>query len=122
LTVSLFLVIGRLLVGADNDIAAADLLAALSLPLYVLFVLLAMVYVTYMHGFYGQTLGQRLFGLRVLTTHGEELGYLNAFFRFVTTCFAAGLLGLGILWIAVDPNKQGWHDKVARTVIVRAKF
>ena len=26
---------------------------------------------------------------------------------------------IGILWIAFDKRKQGWHDKVARTVVIR---
>ncbi|HUP48559.1 MAG TPA: RDD family protein [Thermoanaerobaculia bacterium] len=26
--------------------------------------------------------------------------------------------GLGYIWIAFDPRKQGWHDKLARTVVV----
>lgn len=30
-------------------------------------------------------------------------------------------LGLGIFWVAFDPRKQGWHDKLARTVVVRKK-
>lgn len=28
-------------------------------------------------------------------------------------------LGLGILWVAFDKKKQGWHDKLAGTVVVR---
>jgi uncharacterized RDD family membrane protein YckC len=28
---------------------------------------------------------------------------------------------LGFLWIAWDSKKQGWHDKVAHTVVVRPK-
>lgn len=28
-------------------------------------------------------------------------------------------LGLGILWVAFDRRKQGWHDKLAGTVVVR---
>ena len=28
---------------------------------------------------------------------------------------------LGFLWIAWDPRKQGWHDKLAGTVVVRPK-
>jgi uncharacterized RDD family membrane protein YckC len=28
-------------------------------------------------------------------------------------------LFMGFLWIAWDPRKQGWHDKLARTVVVR---
>ena len=30
-------------------------------------------------------------------------------------------LFLGILWVAFDPRKQGWHDKLAGTVVVRRK-
>ncbi|HKF94921.1 MAG TPA: RDD family protein, partial [Gammaproteobacteria bacterium] len=30
-------------------------------------------------------------------------------------------LGLGFLWIAFDKRKQGWHDKLAATVVVRPK-
>ena len=30
-------------------------------------------------------------------------------------------LGLGIIWIAFDRRKQGWHDKLAGTVVVRRK-
>jgi uncharacterized RDD family membrane protein YckC len=27
----------------------------------------------------------------------------------------------GIIWVAFDPRKQGWHDRLARTVVVRAR-
>ena len=30
-------------------------------------------------------------------------------------------LGLGLFWIAFDRRKQAWHDKLAGTVVVRAK-
>ena len=28
-------------------------------------------------------------------------------------------LGLGFFWVAWDPRKQGWHDKLANTVVIR---
>jgi len=28
-------------------------------------------------------------------------------------------LCLGLIWVAFDPRKQGWHDKLAGTVVVR---
>ena len=28
-------------------------------------------------------------------------------------------LGLGFFWVAWDPKKQGWHDKLADTVVIR---
>lgn len=30
-------------------------------------------------------------------------------------------LCLGFLWVAFDARKQGWHDKLARTVVVRRR-
>jgi uncharacterized RDD family membrane protein YckC len=30
-------------------------------------------------------------------------------------------LGFGFLWIAIDARKQGWHDKMANTVVVRPR-
>lgn len=27
----------------------------------------------------------------------------------------------GVLWVAFDPRKQGWHDKLAGTVVVRPR-
>ena len=42
---------------------------------------------------------------------GRYLGYFPALLIF----------GLGYIWIAFDPKKQGWHDKLARTVVVSRK-
>jgi len=39
--------------------------------------------------------------------------------RYVTYFLAAMPLGLGLLWVAFDPRKQGWHDKLAGTVVIR---
>ena len=41
--------------------------------------------------------------------------YIVRYFSY----FLSGLpLGLGALWVAFDPRKQGWHDKLASTVVV----
>ena len=39
--------------------------------------------------------------------------------RYVAYFVAVLPLGLGILWVAFDKRKQGWHDKLAGTVVVR---
>lgn len=28
-------------------------------------------------------------------------------------------LGLGFVWVAIDPRKQGWHDKLASTLVIK---
>ncbi|MBZ2208303.1 RDD family protein [Massilia soli] len=30
-------------------------------------------------------------------------------------------LFLGLIWVGIDPRKQGWHDKMAGTVVVKRK-
>lgn len=30
-------------------------------------------------------------------------------------------LGLGLIWVAFDPRKQGFHDKLAGTVVIRRR-
>ena len=39
--------------------------------------------------------------------------------RYLAFLMAGLPLGLGIIWVAFDKRKQGWHDKLAGTVVVR---
>ena len=39
--------------------------------------------------------------------------------RYVMALVAIACLGVGYLYIAIDPCKQGWHDKLVRTLVVR---
>ncbi len=41
---------------------------------------------------------------------------IGRYFAYFAACIP---LGLGILWVAFDKKKQGWHDKLAGTVVVR---
>jgi len=36
-------------------------------------------------------------------------------------CYYVALLpvGIGIIWVGIDKRKQGWHDKIAGTVVIR---
>ena len=41
--------------------------------------------------------------------------------RYVSYYVSTVPLFLGLIWVAFDPRKQGWHDKIAGTVVVRKK-
>ena len=41
--------------------------------------------------------------------------------RYVGYLLSILPLGLGFIWIAFDKRKQGWHDKLSGTVVVRKK-
>lgn len=39
--------------------------------------------------------------------------------RYLAYFVATLPLGLGIIWVGIDKRKQGWHDKLAGTVVLR---
>lgn len=41
--------------------------------------------------------------------------------RYLGYYLSALPLGLGFLWVAFDARKQGWHDKLAGTVVIRSR-
>ena len=68
----------------------------------------------------GGTLGQRILGLHVVdAATGQNIGIGRAFGRFVGYVISAIALYIGLIWVAFDSRKQGWHDKIASTYVVR---
>ena len=61
----------------------------------------------------------RALRLRVIRTDGTYMSVGRAFLRNVGFGISALVLGIGLLWVAFDPNKQGWHDKMADTYVVK---
>jgi hypothetical protein len=69
----------------------------------------------------GQTPGKRALGIRVIRLDGRRIGWWIAFERFggYAASIWTGLLGfLQILW---DRNRQGFHDKLAETVVISVR-
>ncbi len=52
---------------------------------------------------------------------GATPGIGQCIVRYVGYIASTLTLGIGYLWIAIDSRKQGWHDKMAGTVVVRRK-
>ena len=66
------------------------------------------------------TLGQRMLGLHVVdAATGQNIGIGRAIGRFIGYVISALALDIGLIWVAFDPRKQGWHDKIASTFVVR---
>ena len=66
----------------------------------------------------GQTVGMRFLGLRVVGTDNQLIGYGTALIRWLGLVVSFSVLFLGVIWVAFDPKKQGWHDKLASTCVV----
>ena len=84
--------------------------------------LIGLAYYLYFWSSYGhgQTLGNRALGIRVVKTSGSELTLIDAFIRYVGLILSCIVVFIGVIWVAFDPNKQGWHDKIASTYVVKA--
>jgi len=69
--------------------------------------------------FRGATPGKMLFGARIVdarTLGAPSTGQLiGRYFAYILSILP---LMLGFLWIAFDKRKQGFHDKLARTVVI----
>lgn len=71
---------------------------------------------------FGRTLGMAPFGLRILrSTDGSRLGPGRAIVRFFGLLLSFLVFFIGVIWVAADSRKQGWHDKLAGTVVVRPR-
>ena len=68
----------------------------------------------------GQTPGKSLMGVRVVKTNGQPIGILDAVIRYIGYYINTFLLFLGWLWAVFDSRNQGFHDKLAGTVVVNA--
>ncbi len=53
-------------------------------------------------------------------TFGKASGG-QSFVRYLGYFLSLIPFGLGFLWIAFDSRKQGWHDKLAGTVVIKGK-
>jgi uncharacterized RDD family membrane protein YckC len=92
-------------------------------PFYPAYGLSQLFSIAYFVGFWtwrGQTPGMMLLGLRVAReSDGTSPGLARSILRYVGYLISGAVLFLGFIWIAFDSRKQGWHDKIAGTVVVR---
>ena len=52
---------------------------------------------------------------------GGKLSVAQCVGRYFAYIPATLLLFLGLVWVGIDKRKQGWHDKLAGTVVIRNK-
>jgi len=81
--------------------------------------IVALAYFSAMWAWKGTTIGGIVLGLKVVRFDGQPLTFPVALIRGLAAAFSIVVLFLGILWIAWDPEKQGWHDKIAGTVVLK---
>lgn len=82
--------------------------------------LITILYNIILLSLFGQTLGKKALSLKVINQSGNKLAFVEALIReSIGKWVSYYILGLGYLWILIDPNRRAWHDKIAKTQVVK---
>lgn len=79
--------------------------------------------IVYVIGFWvywnGQTPGKKVMKIKIIREDGKKFDIMTGVLRYVGYIISSIALFLGYFWVIWDPKKQGWHDKIAGTVVVK---
>lgn len=79
-------------------------------------------YATYCIAFWAlkaTTIGGVICGLKVVRLDDRPIDWTLALIRALGGFLSFVVAGVGFIWVAFDPDKQSWHDKIAGTTVVR---
>ena len=121
---SMILGVAQFAISLALGIAGGALLGDGELALPLIAALCGMVvgltYAVFFTGYNGQTPGKMVLRIQVIRTDGSAMTYGRAFLREVIGKFASGIiLGIGYLMVGFDRQKQGLHDKIAGTYVIK---
>lgn len=88
--------------------------------LFIVWLPLLWLYYWLFTGLRGQTPGKMAVGIKVVDAQGDRPGLGGAALREVLgKLISTIVLYVGFLWIAWDKQKQGWHDRIAGTHVIK---
>lgn len=105
--------------GWTEDFAVPPTVSAANVFRGIFFFGFPIFYYVYLTGAYGQTFGKMAFRIRVVNEDGSPIGYGRAFLRWLSYFLCDATLYIGYLWALFDKRRQGLHDRVCRTIVVR---
>jgi uncharacterized RDD family membrane protein YckC len=69
----------------------------------------------------GATVGKMVMGLRVVTSDGRRLSFMNATGRYFAKILSAIILFIGFIMVAFTDKKRGLHDIIAGTLVIKTR-
>lgn len=82
--------------------------------------ILSFAYYIVFTGYCGQTPGKMAVRIKVIRCDGSQISYGRAAFREIPAKFISGIIfGIGYLMVAFDEQKQGLHDRLADTYVIK---
>jgi uncharacterized RDD family membrane protein YckC len=65
------------------------------------------------------TLGKKMLGLKVVDDRGQRIGFGRANARYWSKYLSKLILFIGVVMVAFTKKKQGLHDKIAGTLVIK---
>lgn len=108
------------LVGYGSDASEEDINAFANIAGALLGLLVGWLYFAFMESSARQaTRGKMVIRARVTDEHGGRISFRQATLRYFAKAISALILCVGFVMIAFTERRQGLHDKIARTLVVR---
>lgn len=114
---SLLLIIGL----GDSFLEAKTLeeMILLTNKFFLEYMVIKIIYQAFFVMQYGATLGKLLVKIRVVEIKTlQKPNVIVALNRAIIRVISEMLFYLGFLWGVLDPSRQAWHDKSAKTLVV----
>jgi uncharacterized RDD family membrane protein YckC len=105
----------------------ADKAESLQAVTFVLILIIAGLVIQWLYfaffesGGWQATPGKRLMGLRVTDLAGKRISFARATGRWFSKIISSLMLCIGYFMVGVTDKKQGLHDKMAETLVLRGK-
>jgi uncharacterized RDD family membrane protein YckC len=107
----------------DGIVPAEHLGAVVQIFGYLLGLLLSWLYFTLLESSRWQaTVGKKVLGLRVADQMHRRIGFGRANARYWSKNLSALIFGTGFLMIGLSARKQGLHDRIASTIVLRGRL
>ncbi len=82
-------------------------------------VLLKIIYQTFFVWQYGATPGKMFLKIQIIDRNiFEKPSFISALNRAVVRIFSEMFFYLGFIWAFLNPLKETWHDKLAKTLVI----
>jgi len=66
----------------------------------------------------GQTLGMKSWRLKLVRDDEKPITWPDVIRRYLAGLLSLSCLGLGFIWILVDPEGKAWHDRLSSTHLI----
>ena len=93
-----------------------------NVPVDIVQVVLSVVYFVALTAAFGQTIGKMALGIKVVDAEGDSPPMTAVLMReTVGKAVSAMVIMVGFIVILFDGKRQGWHDKIAGTFVVKTR-